>query len=61
MKKYLLTLLLIILGIAVAFAQKGSDSTYYCGTINPTVQEMERLPWYGNNQFLYNFSYIKKK
>ena len=59
MKKYLFTLLLVLLGITSAFAQK--DSLYQCGTPDLAKSEMEKLPWYENNQFLYDFSYISKK
>ena len=56
MKKYLFTLLLVILGIASAFAQKSENDTIrYCGTPNLPRSEMEKLLWYGNNQFLYDF------
>ena len=53
MKKYIFTWLLVILGIASAYAQK--DSLIECGTPNIPRSEMEKLPWYGNNQFLYDF------
>ncbi len=55
MIKHIFIWLFVVLGTTSVFAQKDSDSTYYCGTPNPTVEEIERLPWYGNNQFLYAF------
>lgn len=56
MKKYLFTWLLVILGISSAFSQKNeNDTTHYCGTPDLPKSEMEKLPWYGNNQFLYDF------
>lgn len=52
MKKYLYILLFVLLGSTSAFAQK---NTFECGTPNISKTQMEKLPWYGNNQFLYNF------
>ncbi|WP_375561588.1 hypothetical protein ACE193_03285 [Bernardetia sp. OM2101] len=54
MKKYIFIWLFVVLGTTSVFAQKDGDSTYYCGTPNPTVEQMEKLPWYGNNQYLLN-------
>ena len=55
MKKLLLILILFVLGTNLSFAQKENDSEMPCGTRNMTDQEMEALPWYGNNQYILDY------
>ena len=54
MKKLLLILMVAILGIDSSFAQEREDF-FSCGTRKMTDEEKQALPWYGNNQFLYDF------
>ena len=60
MKQLLLMVMVAILGIDSSFAQEKEDF-FSCATRKMTDEEKQALPWYGNNQFLYNFSYISKK
>ncbi|PIY08756.1 MAG: hypothetical protein COZ18_10650 [Flexibacter sp. CG_4_10_14_3_um_filter_32_15] len=55
MKKLLLILILFVLGTNLSFAQKENDPERACGTHNMTDQEMEALPWYGNNQYILDY------
>ena len=55
------TKLLTVIFLCIAnmsFAQKEIQE---CGTEPFTEEEKAAQPWYGNNQYLYGFSYISKK
>ncbi|WP_375561590.1 hypothetical protein ACE193_03295 [Bernardetia sp. OM2101] len=60
MKQLLLILMLFVLGTSPSFAQKEINETDTCGTKKPTRKDAEKLPWYGNNEFLYDFLDISK-
>jgi hypothetical protein len=53
-KKTIFILLLALCITLPLVAQEAANSS--CGTIEKTDEEMERLPWYGNNDFLEQFS-----
>ena len=60
MKQSLLLLLTFVLGTNLALAQSPTTESR-CATRELTEEELMKRPEFGNNDFLYNFSYISEK
>ena len=60
MKQTLLFLLTFVLGTNLALAQSSIIESR-CATRDLTEEELIKRPEFGNNDLLYNFSYISKK
>ncbi|HHH55128.1 MAG TPA: hypothetical protein ENK91_15810, partial [Bacteroidetes bacterium] len=49
-----ITALFILINTAVSTHLIAQEQNNHCGTIEKTDEEMEKLPWYGKNEYLYN-------